>query len=65
VLEPKAATQLYQLALEHDPGSSEAADSLADRLADEQRWPELVRLVRARAAVSTRCHLRGQSAAAR
>ncbi|HEU0032812.1 MAG TPA: hypothetical protein VFQ53_19405 [Kofleriaceae bacterium] len=52
VLEPKAATQLYQLALEHDPGSTEAADSLADRLADEQRWPELVRLVRARA-VST------------
>jgi tetratricopeptide (TPR) repeat protein len=52
VLEPKSATQLYQLALEHDPGSSEAADSLADRLADEQRWPELVRLVRARA-VST------------
>jgi tetratricopeptide (TPR) repeat protein len=52
VLEPKSATTLYQLALEHDPGSAEAADSLADRLADEQRWPELVRLVRARA-VST------------
>lgn len=52
VLEPRSATQLYQLALEHDPGSSEAADSLADRLADEQRWAELVRLVRARA-VST------------
>src|SRR4051812_17118752 len=52
VLEPKSATQLYQLALEHDAGSAEAADSLADRLADEQRWPELVRLVRARA-VST------------
>ena len=53
VLEPKAATQLYQLALEHDPGSAEAADSLADRLADEQRWSELVRLVRARAASTT------------
>jgi Tfp pilus assembly protein PilF len=49
VLEPRSATQLYQLALEHDPGSAEAADSLADRLADEQRWPELVRLLRARA----------------
>jgi tetratricopeptide (TPR) repeat protein len=48
VLDAKAATQLYQLALEHDPGSAEAADSLADRLADEHRWPELVRLVRAR-----------------
>ncbi len=49
VLEPKSATQLYELALEHDPGSAEAADALADRLGDEQRWPELVRLLRARA----------------
>src|SRR5262249_10157537 len=29
-----------------------AADSLADRLTDEQRWPELVRLARARALTS-------------
>jgi tetratricopeptide (TPR) repeat protein len=49
VLEPKAATQLYELALEHDPSSTEAADALADRLADEQRWTELVRLLRSRA----------------
>ncbi|HEY1558608.1 MAG TPA: hypothetical protein VGF94_27485 [Kofleriaceae bacterium] len=52
VLEPRAATQLYELALEHDPGSGEAADALADRLADEQRWSELVRLLRSRAAGS-------------
>ncbi len=49
VLEPRAATALYELALEHDPLSAEAADALADRLVDEQRWPELVRLLRARA----------------
>jgi Tfp pilus assembly protein PilF len=49
VLEPRAATRLYELALEHDPQSVEAADALADRLADEARWPELVRLLRARA----------------
>jgi Tfp pilus assembly protein PilF len=49
VVEPRSATQLYQLALEHDPASEEAADALADRLADEQRWPELVRLLQARA----------------
>ncbi|HEX3764268.1 MAG TPA: hypothetical protein VHW23_36490, partial [Kofleriaceae bacterium] len=52
VLDPRAATQLYQLALEHDPTSAEAADSLTDRLADEQRWSELVRRVRARIALA-------------
>ena len=52
VLEPRSATSLYELALEHDPSSSEAADSLADRYADEHRWPELVRLVRARAVIT-------------
>ncbi len=52
VLDPKAATALYQLALEHDPGSAEAADSLADRFVDEQRWAELVRLVRARVVIT-------------
>jgi Tfp pilus assembly protein PilF len=51
VLDPRAATQLYGLALEHDPTSTEAADSLADRLADEQRWAELVRLLRTRIAI--------------
>jgi tetratricopeptide (TPR) repeat protein len=53
VLDARAATQLYQLALEHDPGSAEAADALAERLADEQRWPELVRLVRTRVGGAT------------
>jgi Tfp pilus assembly protein PilF len=52
VLDPRAATQLYQLALEHDPASGEAADSLTDRLADEQRWSELIRLVRTRIATA-------------
>ena len=54
VLEPRSATQLYELALEHDPGSDEAADALVDRLADEQRWTDLVRLVRSRAQASDR-----------
>jgi len=49
VLEPRSATQLYELALEHDPSSTEGADALADRLGDEQRWVELVRLLRSRA----------------
>ncbi|MEO6774463.1 MAG: tetratricopeptide repeat protein [Kofleriaceae bacterium] len=49
VLEPRSATQLYELALEHDPSSTETADALADRLGDEQRWAELVRLLRSRA----------------
>ncbi|HEY3806922.1 MAG TPA: tetratricopeptide repeat protein [Kofleriaceae bacterium] len=53
VLEPRAATRLYELALEHDPHSVEAADALADRLTDEARWPELVRLLRARALPNT------------
>ncbi|HRC58896.1 MAG TPA: hypothetical protein PKU97_23395, partial [Kofleriaceae bacterium] len=52
ILDPRASTQLYQLALEHDPGSAEAADALADRLGDEARWPELVRLLRARAVIA-------------
>jgi tetratricopeptide (TPR) repeat protein len=49
ILEPRASTPLYQLALEHDPGSLESADALAERLSEEARWPELVRLLRARA----------------
>jgi tetratricopeptide (TPR) repeat protein len=53
VLDAKSATQLYQLALAHDPDSAEAADSLAGQLADEQRWTELVRLVRARVGATT------------
>src|SRR5262249_51983386 len=56
VLDPRAATQLYQLALEHDPSAIEAADSLTDRLTDEQRWSELVRLVRNRIAIAESAH---------
>jgi Tfp pilus assembly protein PilF len=50
VLDPTAATALYQQALDHRPGHAEAQAALADRFADEQRWPELIRLLRQRAA---------------
>lgn len=49
VLDPAAATKLYELAVERDPLSPEAVDALADRLSDEQRWPELVQLLRRQA----------------
>ncbi|MCE9573922.1 MAG: hypothetical protein K8W52_12305, partial [Deltaproteobacteria bacterium] len=52
VLDPGAATALYQQVLDHRPGHPEAQAALADRLADEQRWPELIRLLRARAAAT-------------
>lgn len=45
VLEPRAATPLYQLAVERDPLIFEAVDALADRLVDEQRWLELAQLL--------------------
>jgi tetratricopeptide (TPR) repeat protein len=64
VLDPGVATQLYQLAVDHDPRSREAADSLADRLADEQRWPELVRLLRSRIADAAEPPASGAGAAA-
>lgn len=46
VLDPTTATQLYELAVERDPLPTEAVDALADRLTSEQRWPELVVLLR-------------------
>lgn len=45
VLEPRAATPLYQLAVERDPLIVEAVDALADRLVDEQRWSELAHVL--------------------
>ena len=56
MLDPRTATQLYQLALEYDPGSIEAAEGVAERLADEGRWPELIKLWRARAVATPEPH---------
>ncbi|HTJ47045.1 MAG TPA: hypothetical protein VL463_33315, partial [Kofleriaceae bacterium] len=53
VLEPRAATSLYEKVLAHQPGHAEAGAALAERFADEGRWQELVRLLRARTAATT------------
>jgi|GEM_PF-5632763 len=50
---PALATPLYELAVNHRSGLGEAVDALADRYADEQRWHELVRLLRARVSTTT------------
>jgi hypothetical protein len=50
VIEPAAATALYQRALTLSPGLVEAEDALIERLTDERRWRELVALHDARGA---------------
>ncbi len=48
VIDPTAATGLYQRALTLAPGLVEAEDALIERLTDERRWRELVALHDAR-----------------
>jgi tetratricopeptide (TPR) repeat protein len=62
VLEPRAATGLYERVLDHQPGNPEASEALAERLADEGRWTELVRLLRARSGASAPARPRDQVA---
>ncbi|MCB9574757.1 MAG: hypothetical protein H6709_21990, partial [Kofleriaceae bacterium] len=50
VLDPPAATRLYELVLTHHPGHAEAVEALGERYAEEGRWQELARLYRARLA---------------
>lgn len=50
VIDPTAATGLYQRALTLAPGLVEAEDALIERLTDERRWRELVALHDARGA---------------
>lgn len=45
---PDESTKLYELVLEHRPGHPESAEALADRYRDEERWSDLVRLIRIR-----------------
>jgi len=49
---PDDSTQLYEVVLEHRPGHAEAAEALADRYRDEERWSDLVRLIRMRLAAT-------------
>ncbi len=49
VLDPTASTPLYQRVLAHWPDHPEAGESLAERLADEQRFAELAAMLEARA----------------
>src|SRR5262249_12819255 len=53
VLAPRSATVLYETVLDHQPGHAEASAALAERCADEGRWHDLVRLLRARTAAAT------------
>ncbi len=46
------STELYEVVLEHRPGHAEAAEALADRYRDEERWADLVRLIRMRLAAT-------------
>ena len=47
---PPESTPLYERVLELAPGHGETVDALSERYADERRWSDLVRLLRARAA---------------
>src|SRR5690606_32440754 len=50
--DPREATALYERVLAHRPGHGEAVESLAERYEAEERWQDLVRLLRARAAAT-------------
>lgn len=47
------STEFYELVLEFRPGHPEASEALASRYRDEQRWPDLIRLIRTRIAATT------------
>ncbi len=46
------STKLFELVLEHRPGHAESAEALADRYRDEERYADLVRLIRMRLATT-------------
>tara|TARA_R110002096_G_scaffold350395_2_gene543503 strand:+ start:78844 stop:86601 length:7758 start_codon:yes stop_codon:yes gene_type:complete len=50
---PDDSTRLYEVVLEHRPGHAEAAEALADRYRDEERWSDLLRLIRMRLAATS------------
>ncbi|RMH44440.1 MAG: hypothetical protein D6689_02335, partial [Deltaproteobacteria bacterium] len=52
-VDPAAATALYERALAHRPGLTEAVEALASRYEEEERWHDLVRLIRTRIATTS------------
>ncbi|HTE52432.1 MAG TPA: tetratricopeptide repeat protein [Kofleriaceae bacterium] len=50
---PAEASGLYERVLELAPGDPEATEALVDRYGEDQRWSDLVRLLRARAEATT------------
>ncbi len=50
---PADSTALYERVLEHRPSNTEAAEALAERYTDEQRWHDMARLIRGRLASTT------------
>ena len=52
-LSPAESTPLYELVLEHNPNEPEATEALTERYRDENRWRDLIGLIRGRISAAT------------